>query len=358
MPRSFYSAVLLAILAISAHMPLAAEHTPFFSFGHPDDSMQIVQAIERYLSIPDHGIITLDSIDAYAVDEFATWLEKAKGVPLRLPKNEPLAIADIRPFRPDGSRAIVTIITNVMEVPFFGQYLVDWVFFVRSTEKGWRISNIRRQNRTDNVVRQLRALDSAQYPSSLKPVIAREISPMLMDNARLRNHFNSHRDTFMELAGQFHRGDSLKLIARTDRSITQLNSASLEWGIAGQEVPKEAMDEFMATATPEEQKYMRKQMEVAAAMRRDGLQKLAGIAKRMYLDTARLNTVVGLMQDVGVGFINSKLPWKKSVQFTLGGVFDDAVGYIYAPDDGPYISDDEYFYLEELGGGWWIFRST
>lgn len=359
MPRSFYSAVFLAIFVLFAHMPLAAEHSPFFSFGRPDDSVQIIGAIERYLAIPEHGVISLDSIDSYAVDEFATWLQKAKGLPLRLPKQDPYTIANIRPFRPDGSRAIVTIVTDVTDVPFFGPYVLDWVFFVRSTENGWRISNIRRQSRTDNVIKQLRALDSAnQYPASLKPIIAREISPMLMHNARLREHFNSHRDAFTQLAGQFHRSDSLRIIARTDRSIILLNSTSLDWGIAGQEIPKEVVDEFMATANPEQQKYMRKQLEVAAAMRRDGRERLAGIARRLHLDTARLDTVVNLMHDVGVGFINSQLPWKKSVQFTLGGLFDDAVGYIYAPGDGPYISDEEYFYLEELGDGWWIFRST
>jgi hypothetical protein len=47
------------------------------------------------------------------------------------------------------------------------------------------------------------------------------------------------------------------------------------------------------------------------------------------------------------------------VQLTVGGYFDDVCGYIYSPSgELPLVSPDEYFYLEDLGDGWWIFRST
>ena len=43
---------------------------------------------------------------------------------------------------------------------------------------------------------------------------------------------------------------------------------------------------------------------------------------------------------------------------TVGGYVDDAIGYLYSPTgEIPAVSNEEYYYLEPLDDGWWIFRA-
>lgn len=359
MRRTFPGSILFALFLLLAASPATTAGTPFFPFPDADDSVRIARLVERYLELPAKDTLDSIAITKYAVDEFATWFENRNGLPLHIPDSTPYRIRSIRAIHPDGSLAIATVAAGIGTVPLFGPMSLDWVFFVRSTEEGWRISSLRRQSSVDVVINSLRALDSSrQYPPSLKPIIAHEVSSGLLSNDQLREHFATHHDSFNMLAEKFNRSDSLFMLARTDRLVSQLNGVVLEWGIAAQDVPREAMDEFMATATPAQQQYMREQMQTAAKMRAFGMDTLARVAKRFGLDMARLDSSINLMRDLRVVFVNTRLPWENAVQLTLGGMLDDAVGYIYAPKDVPYISDKEYFYLEDLGDGWWIFRST
>jgi hypothetical protein len=51
---------------------------------------------------------------------------------------------------------------------------------------------------------------------------------------------------------------------------------------------------------------------------------------------------------------------KGAVVITLGGVVDNAVGFLFAPDPAalPQTSASEYFWLEAVGDGWYLFRTT
>jgi len=51
---------------------------------------------------------------------------------------------------------------------------------------------------------------------------------------------------------------------------------------------------------------------------------------------------------------------RSCVTFYIGGILDNTVGYIYAPDkaDLPKMSPDNVIMLKEIAGGWYIFKTT
>jgi hypothetical protein len=109
----------------------------------------------------------------------------------------------------------------------------------------------------------------------------------------------------------------------------------------------------------DQQKDMRLRISAAANSHRKGRDTLARIAKRIGIGLARVDSATALMRDLRVSFINARLPWKGAVQFTVGGNRDDVLGYLYSPSgELPLVSPEEYFYMEDLGDGWWIFRAT
>lgn len=359
MYRKLPGTLLLATFVLLMQAPLAAGQ-PFFPFQRPDDSLNVAKLIERYLSVPEGDTIHPDRIGDYAADEFEERLKSRDGATIRFAMEMPYRVVNVRPIHPDGSFAIATVSSDVGQIPLFGPMAIDWVFFTRFTEKGWRISGLRRQSNTELVVGQLRILDTVtSYPSSLKPVIARELSPMLFSNEQLRRHFNEHREKFLALAGHFHRRDSLHMLARVDRVISQVNLTVINWGPAAQHIPKEAVDEVMRTASAAEKKYIQNQLDLSEKMRRVGQDTLVRVAKRLGYTISRLDSAAALMHELRVSFINARLPWPRGVQFTVAGILDDAIGYLYLPGGKvPYITSEEYFYLEELGNGWWMFRAT
>ncbi len=360
MHRKLLVSLFAAALAVLPQVPLAASQPPFFSFRTPDDSVQIRQLIQQYLEVMDRDTFDIVQRELFCAGEFAEEIGNRHGVPLRLPKQTSYQVSSVRPVRSNGDFAIATVSTEMGVLPLFGPMTIDWVFFAELTDAGWRISSLRRQNGADPAMQMLRTLDTlAEYPPSLKPVIARDRSGVLLSNEQLRRHFAEHRNGFQTLAGQFHRSDSLYMVSRNDRVITQLNHVGFEWGVAAQDVPQQAIDEFMKTANAEQQQYMREQLKIAAKMRAYGLDTLQRVANRFGLSMARLDSAVRQMHDLRITFINTRLPWPGSVQLTVAGSGEDAVGYLYSPTgDMPFITPWEYFYLEELGNGWWIFRAT
>jgi hypothetical protein len=360
MPTSLSTILLAAFFALIA-VPGATAQPGHFPFGDAADSSATIDLVKRYLLYTAAEPVPVDSIGFYAVEEFSTWLDKASGVPIRFPESMPHRIVGARALRGDGALAMVTVQVDAGTIPMAGALGIDWVFFTRKVEgKGWRINALRRQKGIEDYVDQLRYLDtSSLYPAVLKPVIARETSRALLDNAGLRRHFMENSELFGKLVSYFNRKDSLWMLGRIDRAVTQLNQFGIDWGDGAQEIPKEAVSEIMMKLDAAQQKEMRTRIRAAEKAYRKGRDTLARIAKRVGIGMAGLDSATALMRELRVSFANARLPWKGAVQFTVGGQRDDVLGYLYSPSgEVPLVSPEEYFYLEDLGGGWWIFRAT
>lgn len=256
--------------------------------------------------------------------------------------------------------ALVAVTTTGDTLPIYGPVDIEMTFFMhRGGEHGWRIADMRRFRHIEGRSDEIRGIaESSDYPASLKPLIVRDYASVLLSNDRLRANFESNRARFAELASRFSGRDSLRILGRIDRNVGQLNRVAIEWGAAAQVIPKAIIDEYLASATPAQQTEMRASLKHVEGLRRAGRDSLTKIARRYRLSVPQLDRTVDLMYDLNVSFVNAELPWKKAVQMTVGGVVDDAIGYLYSPTgELPYISNDEYYYLEDLGGGWWIFRA-
>jgi hypothetical protein len=350
------------LLPVALLLPPALLRAQSFSFASPADSLAVRGLVDRYLALNPAEVLPTDTARVYAAEELAKRIADNGGHSIRFPVEYAYTVQGPRPVRADGSLAITTVSYVADSVPLFGPLTIDWVLFARrdSVDGRWRLTAARQLAGMSDQVEKLMALDKSDFPASLKKVIAWERSRMLLSNAQLREQLLANRAAYASLASQFRRGDSvLRTIARNDRVITQLNTLAIYWGAAAEAVPREAIDEYMSRLDKAQQKDFREQLRDVEKQRRNGYDTLARVAKRVGVKTARLDSVVGQMHDLGILFATSKLPWKGAVQLTVGGYFDDVCGYIYSPSgELPLVSPDEYFYLEDLGDGWWIFRST
>ncbi len=352
---------LLSALLLALSTAVMCANTPYYQFVDASDSVAVRQLVARYLAYTVSEPIPIDSISNVAADELRGKLEKSFGVPLRFPSAMPSTVGQARSLRPDGSVAIVLVAVDAGAVPGFGRLVVDWVFFARRVDSlGWRLTAIRRQNGVEDALEQLKYLDTtALYPARLKPTVAREVSGVLRSNEQLRTTFAEHRERFSALASHFNGRDSLQMMARVDRVPAQINNVAILWGDGGYEIPADIAEEFAATLTAEQRAGFQAQMRAAAAQRRAGRDSVKAIARRLRLRLANIDSTIELMRELGINFANGRLPWKGAVQFSAGGLRDDVVGYLYSPHgEVPYVSEQEYFYLEDLGGGWWLFRAT
>lgn len=358
MLRSIQFFLLTSFLALLSTASLAAQQP--VPLQNPADSVAACDIVERYLKFPFGKWIHPDSIPNYAVDEFGKHLTERKGELLAFSQEMTYRITGVQSIRPADTLAIVTVVATGDSVPRFGPVVIDWVFFMRKIEDGnWRISAVRRQVGLEDAVDRLRQLDTSKaFPNSLKGTIASDWATQMWSNEQLRQNFVQNRDRFRRLLEQFQRHDSLIMVARFDRQISQINYTVIYWDPAAQEVPQAAIDEYMATATKQERKNMKAMLRHAENLRRSGHDSVALVARKFGLDPVRLDTVAGSMKDLRVSFVNSNLPWKGAVQFTVDGSFDNVGGYLYSPDGIPWISPEEYYYLEDLGNGWWLFRAT
>jgi hypothetical protein len=344
--------VLLSVASLAAQKPV--------SLQDPADSVAASDIVGRYLRFPFGKRIHPDSIADYAVDEFGKQLTARKGELLAFPQDMTYRITGVQSIRPGDTLATVTVVAVGDTIPRFGPMVIDWVFFVRKVEhQGWRISAVRRQVGIEDVADRLRQLDtSTAFPTSLKGTIAVEWGTQMLSNEQLRRNFMQNRDQFGALLEQFHRHDSMRMVSRFDRQISQVNYTVVYWDPAAQEVPQAAIDEYMSTASKQERKNMKAMLRHAENLRRAGRDSVAVVARKFGLDPARLDTVAAAMKDLRISFVNSNLPWEGAVQFTVDGTFDNVGGYLYSPEGIPWISPDEYYYLEDLGNGWWLFRAT
>lgn len=302
-----------------------------------------------------------DSLLRFSTDSFRKMLIEQGQDTLWKISPKSLAIGSVSMVREIDSVLMVTAVTVNDSVPRFGPLEVDWVFFLQPDEHGkMLIGSLRRMNGIDRNVEELRFLDTTStYPSSLKPAIFYEETALLLSNRQLREYFLANKPGFMKLLGEFSRHDSLTMLGRVDHNVTQLNRFGIEWGLASHNIPKEALDEFFRTATPEEQQAMRVQLRQAENVRRSGLDTLARLARNAKLSVAHIDSVIELMRQLRISFVNRKLPWTDAVQFTVDGRFGNAMGFLYSPHgEVPLIDPQEYYYLEQIGDGWWIFRTT
>lgn len=355
--RLFLSVCIGILTAVAAH----AQTGGYSGFKTSADSLAVQSLVRVYLKYSQADPIPPDSIKYIATDELEKMLTKSNGVPPRFPKSMRWAFESTRAIRADGRRAVAVLSVAADSVPMFGPFVIDWVFFAQRSEEGvWRLNALRRQTGVEDGVAELRFLDtSSVYPPSLKPIVARESGRLLLSNTQLRAMFSENRAAFASLAGHFNHRDSLHMLARIDRVPTQINRYAISWGEAAQEIPQQAVDEYLAKASKEEQETMRASIRATEVIRRRGRDTVVKICRRLGIAPTRLDSVVALMHDLRVTFVNAELPWKNAVQFTVGGRQDDVLGYLYSPSgEVPLISTEEYFYLEDLGNGWWIFRAT
>jgi hypothetical protein len=349
----FLAALLLVLSASSASAQRPAP------FKDPAGAEKLRAIVQNFLQLSADSLITLDKIDDYAADEFAQQV-KSSGHPPVWFESQSYRVGDAVSLGAGDSLAMVSVVSRADSLPMFGYFDIDWTFFMRMVDGGWKVSALRRLNGMEENVQMLEFLDTtSSYPSSLKPEIARENSSMLLSNQQLRRHFTEHREAFLALATEFTRPDSLRQVGRIGNRVMQLNHHVIDWGMASHDIPQSAIDEYMRTASPEAQEQLRGQLKIVEKMRREGTDSLKKILKKKKLEPARIDRIVRSMHDLRVIFVNSRLPWTGAVQLTVGGKMDNAVGYIYSPKGGlPLISPAEYFYLEDLGDGWWIFRAT
>ncbi|HVK40152.1 MAG TPA: hypothetical protein VNA88_16595 [Candidatus Kapabacteria bacterium] len=352
--RRCLSFVVLAFVVLVWAEPALAQR-PFGDFRRADSAAQAVVAF-----ISASATKGIDSVYLY---EHAVGRFVEKMLPLAGQKPFPphlrYEVTAVQSIRDDDSLAMVALTSVVDTLGGFGPLAVEMTFFVQLDEKGWRIADMRRFKHIETRAHEIRAIDtSSDYPRALKPRMVRELSSVLLSNEQLRENFHRNRAGFADLAARFSGRDSLRILGRTDRSIVQLNRLGIEWGVAAHEIPKEAIDEYLASASPKDRAALRTELKHAERMRRIGRDSLAKHARRYGLSVAHLDSTVALMADLRVSFVNAQLPWKGAVQMTVGGVIDDAIGYLYSPNgEIPIVSNDEFYYLEQIADDWWIFRA-
>lgn len=344
----------LLALALVCAAPAFAQR-PFADSVRADAAARAVIEFIRETSTKGIDSLTLGD---YAVGRFVDKMKPLAGQ-IPFPAHLSYAITGVQSIRPDDSLATVALTSIVDTLGGFGPLAIEMTFFVQLDAKGWRIADMRRFKHIESRAEEIRMIDSLRdYPRSLKPRIIRELSSVLLSNEQLRENFARNQERFAELAARFLGDDSLRILGRTDRSIVQLNRVGIEWGVAAHEVPKEVADEYMASASAKDRATFRAELKHAERMRSIGRDSLAKHARRYKLSVAHLDNTVELMAELRVSFVNAQLPWSGAVQMTVGGVIDDAIGYLYSPSgETPVVSNDEFYYLEQIAESWWIFRA-
>lgn len=329
-------------------------------FRDPIDSIILSGMTERYIELSRGRWMHYDSIDVYTTDELADQLTNGNRGALMFSKTLSYAVQRAFSVHVNDSLGVVTVAATGDTVPMFGSLTIDFVFLFRKVDQaGWRISAIRRQVGTEQVQKRLATLSATtDFPEKLKPIMAREWGTFLLSNQQVKEHFQGNRERFNQLLAQFQHGDSLLMVGRSSDKMSQLNYHSILWDAATEETPQDVVNDYLATATPAQRKEMQAQLRYVERLRKAGRDTLAKIARRYRLSVPQLDSITAMMRELRVKFINAKLPWSNAVQFTVDGQLDNVFGYIYCPNNCPFVSPEEYYYLEDLGGGWWLFRST
>ncbi len=309
--------------------------------------------------------MSLERIDSnrigdYAIDWFGGYLKRHVGETF-WPIPHRYDVGEVYSIRPGDSVLMVTSRAWPDSLPFFGTVTVDWIWFLRRNNEGkWRISSVRRTQNLVSAMAALRLIDSSrQYPNSLKADIAREESAILLSNEQIRAGFPQLRPHLEDLAKLVGAHDSIRFVARNGDRVSQFNTHYLDWGMASHDIPEGVIEEYLKDATEEEKGRMERLLQAAEKQRTQGLQEVRSWERKAGLPTTLLDDITVLMKKGRIQFLNSELPWQDAMLMTIAGELDDAVGFIYSPHGQiPPVSPEEYFYLEDLGGGWWLFRSS
>ena len=352
-----FSSLCLLLVASSA-LVYGQRPQPYPDQARGQEAKQLVE--DFFQRGFDPSGIKADDVDRFAIDKFAELLETSVGSPF-WPVSQPYEVLDVYKIYPTDSAVIVTARTVVDSLRYFGRVRVDWVWFLRIADGDqWRISSVRRSGGLLKAMQMLRYIDTTSvFPTVIKPEVAREEGAILLCNEQLRKEFAGSRAALNDLVSLLKGQDSLKYVERTGERISLFNYTMIDWKMAAQEVPQEALDEFMANATEEEKAMMEVRLRTAQKQKAEGIRMLNNLARRAKVDPELLDDVLLRMKQARVTFVNTDLPWPGAMQLTLAGNVDNAVGFLYTPTgEVPLISPEEYFYLEDLGDGWWIFRAT
>jgi len=352
--------VLLLLVLVSLTETAAIAQFPFQPFRSGPDSADAIDIVRRYYAVPDSQYLDTSQIESLVAGELVTRTIAGLGRPIRPSRSFRWTIDRAAALANSGDSAAIVVVPTVTDsIPRFGPVTVDMIYYLRRTDRGWRIVDFHRQLLVEKSIVQLKQLDTAQsYPASLKPLIVREVSALLLSNQQLRSHFSSSRRSFDALIQELHGERNIRRLARMDRKAEQINNVSIIWMNSAQEIPKEAIAEYERGLTAGELKEFRKALAQQAKLRKAGDDSVASVARRLRINRNGLGAVLNRMHELRLVFVNRDVPWNDAIQCTVAGVAGHSLGYIYSPEGQlPKVSPDEYFYLEELEGGWWIFRA-
>ncbi|MGE3801647.1 MAG: hypothetical protein AB7H80_11555 [Candidatus Kapaibacterium sp.] len=328
------------------------------------NSDDAVEAKEVVSSFFEYGmsLARIDSSRAkdYAIDWFEEYLRKHAGETF-WPIPHRYEVEEVYSIRSNDSLLMVTSRAWPDSVPFVGTVSVDWIWFLRKNpENHWRIYSLRRTQGLYEAMQALRLIDTTTaYPNSLRDDIALEKSTILLSNEQIRGLFPLLRSHLEELVNRVRGHDSIQFVGREGDRVNQFNRYYINWGMASHNIPDEAVEEFLVGATEEQKEQMKKLLQAAERQRYQGEVTLRKWEREAGIPATILDDIAVLMKKGRIQFMNTQLPWEDAVLLTMAGSADHAIGLIFSPHGGvPLVSPEEYFYLEDLGAGWWIFRSS
>lgn len=356
--RLFLSTAILALITTTT----ALSQSPYRPFASRNDSLEAMEVVKRYYAVADSAYLDSTTITSLATGDLVSRMIAALGRPIRPSNTLPWHVERACALRRStgDALAIVVVPTVIGTAPRFGTVTVDLIYYLKRTANGWRILDHNRQLLVENVIDQLREIDSSSaYPPSLKPIIAREISALLLSNEQARRHFADNRPSFDSLIRRIQGERNLHRLARIDRRPEQINNVAIVWSNSAQEIPRQAITEYEKTLkNQDELKDFRQALANLERLRKIGEDSVTSVTKRLRINRASMDFILQRMRDLRLVFLNIDLPWKNAIQLTVGGSAGHSIGYIYSPQgELPDVSTEEYFYLEDLGGGWWLFRA-
>lgn len=79
--------------------------------------------------------------------------------------------------------------------------------------------------------------------------------------------------------------------------------------------------------------------------------------ERITANTPKFPKTSAALKNLHIAALETKAD--SSVEFTIGGITDNTVGFIYSPKDAPPKIDGwRYIWIEKIAAGWYLFRTT
>ena len=116
-------------------------------FRDPSVAEAVRASVDRFLKLSADSAVTVDRIDEFATGEFADHVKKSGNPPIWTEKNS-YRVGEVVALGSGDSLAIVNVITRRRTLPLFGDFDIDWTFFVRLENGIWKVSELRRLNGT------------------------------------------------------------------------------------------------------------------------------------------------------------------------------------------------------------------